>query len=164
MKKVLLIILVIGLFSFVGCSKGTKTEDGKTEYTCVKKGVNQSSSVSGHTWKEDLSHTAKLDDNQKLTYYVSTTFYMYNSKEDCDYWCDVKVDWNDEINKNNYSGGHRETTCKCENNEILEKYIYDDIPNLSSILRSDIKELKSDNTFDLDTWTAKYEKYGYNCN
>lgn len=163
-KKVIFGLIAIVILSTVGCGKGVKTEDGKTQFTCVKKGVEQTSSVSGHTWLEDLTYTAKLDDDGKLTYYSSTYKYMYNSKEACDYWCDIKVDWNDEINKKNYPGGHRETNCNCEKNEILEKYIYDDIPNLANILRSDIRELKSDNTFDLDKWTSKYEKIGYNCN
>jgi hypothetical protein len=46
----------------------------------------------------------------------------------------------------------------------MEEYIYDDIPNLDKYVRSDISELKGDNSFDLESWLNKYEKIGYNCN
>ena len=163
-KKVLLCMLVLlAIFITTWCGKGVKEEDGKTKFVCVKKGIKDSSSTSGTNWKEDITLTAKLDDNGKLAYYSSLYHYMYNSKEDCNHWCDIKVKWNDEINKKGYPGGHRVTTRKCDKNELDEEYVYDDIPNLASILRSDIRELKSDNTFDLDTWLQKKEKNNYNC-
>lgn len=168
MKKKYIILLLVALLIITGCSKGVKEKDEKTGkektvYTCVKKGIEDSSSTSGTKWKEDITFTAKLDDDGKLNYYSSLFKYMYNSKEDCDYWCDIKVNWNDEINAKNYPGGHRETNCACDKNELTEKYVYDDIPNLANILRSDINQLKDDNTFDLDDWIQKKEKNGYNC-
>lgn len=165
MKKLSIYLLcTILLIMLTGCGKGVKEEDDKTSFVCVKRGIKDTSSTSGTSWEEDITNTAKLDDNKKLTYYSTLYHYVYNSKEDCEYWCDIKVKWNDEINKNGYPGGHRETKCSCDKKELDEKYVYDDIPNLASILRSDIRELKSDNSFDLDAWLSKYEKINYNCN
>ena len=161
MKKVLFVIIV--LLVLTGCSKGVKGEDGKTKFSCKKVGIEDSSSTSGTSWEEDITATAKLDDDGKLVYYSTLYHYVYDSEEACNYWCDIKVDWNNDINKNNYSGGHRETKCTCDKKELDEEYIYDDIPNLASILRSDIKELKKDNTFDLDSWLSRHEKNNYNC-
>ena len=164
-RKILFsLLIIVVLFTITGCGKGVKTEDGKTAYKCFKKGIENSESVSGTNWKQDITFTVKLTDEGKLNYYSTLYKYMYNSKEDCNNWCDIKVKWNDEINANNYTGGHRVTTCKCENNELMEEYVYDDIENLASILRSDIKDLNADNTFNLDSWLQKRESNGYNCN
>ena len=162
-KRNMILFMLILLITVTGCGKGVKEDDGKTKFTCVKRGIQEKNESSGTSWEEEITHTAKVDDNGKLTYYSSLFHYVYNSKESCEYWCDIKVEWNKEINDNNYSGGHRETKCNCDKNELNEEYIYDDIPNLASILRSDIKELKKDNTFDLETWISRYEKYSYNC-
>ena len=161
MKKILFVVMI--LLVITACGKGVKGEDGKTKFACVKRGIKQTSDTSGTNWEEDITYTAKVDDNGKLAYYSTQYHYVYNSQEDCNYWCDIKVKWNDEINANGYAGGHRETKCSCDKKELNETYVYDDIPNLASILRSDIRELKKDNTFDLDTWLEKREKNGYNC-
>ena len=169
-KKLLLgICIVLTIFVITGCSKGVKEIDEKTGkernvFTCSKKGIKKDESTSGTSWTEDITFTAKVDNDGKLIYYSTLYHYMYNSKEDCDHWCDIKVDWNNEINDNHYSGGHRETTCACEKKELEEKYIYDDIANLASILRSDIRDLNDDNTFNLDAWIENREKYEYVCN
>lgn len=161
-KLVLSILVLLALFIVTGCSKGVKEKD-KTVYTCIKKGIEKSSSYAG-SYTLDVTNTAKLDNDGKLTYYSTKYNYKMKSKEDCNSSCDAATKWNDEINEKKYSGSHRETTCKCDKNEYIEEYIYDDIPNLASIVRSDITELKSDNKFDLETWLNKYEKIGYNCN
>lgn len=164
MKKILIYLLCVTLLVMLtGCSKGVRGEDGKTSYTCIKKGIHDSNSTTNSSWDEDITYTAKLDDNGKLTYYSSLFHYVYDSKESCDQWCDIKVKWNDEINEKKYPGGHRETKCSCDKKELDEKYVYDDIPNLANILRSDISNLKKDNTFELDKWIENREKYGYNC-
>ena len=166
-KKLLFSLLFITVLFITGCgSEGVKTADGKTEYTCIKNGIDDSIDSNGTkmNWKKDITYTAKLDDDGKLTYYSFLTHYMYNSSDDCNYWCDVKTKWNDEINSKNYTGGHRETNCACDKKELDEKYVYDDIPNLASILRSDIRELKSDNTFGIDSWLERFKKANYNCN
>ncbi len=166
-RKILLSLFIVCILA--GCGKSTSnkentsenTKKNKNEYVCTKKGIEDSSG--GKSWKKDITHTAKLDDDGKLTYYSTKDENTYESKADCEYWCDIKVKWNDEINAKNYTGGHRETTCKCENNILIEEYVYDDIANLAPILRSDIRQLKSDNTFDLDTWLDKRKNNGYNC-
>ena len=163
-KKIVFSLLIMMLICITGCGKGMKVDGDKTQYVCMKKGIEQSSSTSSTSWTEDITHTAKLAADNKLTYYSTKYHYYYKNKQDCDHWCDIKVDWNNEINKNNYQGGHRETNCNCAKNELIEEYIYDDIPNLARILRSDIRELNSDNTFNLTAWTEKLEKINYQCN
>ena len=159
MKKKLLLFIFIVLFVITGCKK--QEEDDSKKYECIKYGFEES--ISGMKWKQDIINTAKIDSSNKLVYYSSTYKYMYETKDDCDYWCDIKVKWNDEINSNRYSGGHGETKCNCKKKELTEIYIYDDIKNLAGILRSDIVDLKEDNTFDLDTWREKRLNNGYTC-
>lgn len=167
-RKLFLSLLVfVALFIITGCSKGVKTKDEKTgksrtEYVCIKKGIEQTSS--DKTYILDVTNTAKVDDDGKLTYYSTLSHYTLKLKDECDSSCATATKWNDEINAKNYSGSHRVTTCKCDKNEYTEEYIYDDITNLDKFVRSDISELKDDNTFDLETWLNKYEKIGYNCN
>ena len=158
MKKIILCLLIMLIITGCGATKDKNT------YVCTKTGVKDSSSVTNTSWEDDITRTAKLSDDKKLTYYSTFYRYMYETKEDCEYWCDIKVSWNDEFNDKKYPGGRRETKCACDKKELTEEYIYDDISNLASILRSDIRELKSDNSFDLDSWKALYEKNGYTCN
>ena len=157
----LLLITVLVLAS--GCKRGVI--EGKTEYTCERKNINDSAVVSTikMTWKKDITYKISMDDEGKLTYYSFLTHYMYNSTDDCNYWCDLDKKWNDEVNEKNYQGGHRETTCYCDKKELDEEYIYDDIPNLDNVLRYDIKELRSDNTFDISAWVDKYENERFDC-
>ena len=165
MKKKLLLCLfvLVALFTITGCGKGARGEDGKTTFTCVKKDIQRNDSLTNVSYTEDVKNIAKVDDDSKLVHYVTSYHYKYPTKESCLESCDAIKKWNDEINEKNYTGGHRETKCNCDNNEFTQEYIYDDIPNLASILRSDIKELKDDNTFDLENWINKYEKIKYNC-
>lgn len=169
MKRKIIILLLISLFIITGCGKGVKKTDektgkSKTEYTCIKKGIEKTSSVDGKKYTLDVTNIAHMDDDGKLIYYSTTNHYTLNSNDECNKSCETATKWNEEINAKNYTGSHRETNCKCDNNEYTEEYIYDDITNLDSFVRSDISELKSDNTFDLETWLNKYEKIGYNCN
>lgn len=172
-KTILGLVIIMSLFLITGCegaSKQTtekavkKDSKSKGEYVCIKKGIEETSSSSQTSWKEDITFTAKIDNDKKLTYYSSKYDYKYNSKKDCDYWCDIKVKWNDEFNEKNYKGGHRVTKCSCDKNELTEEYIYDDIPNLASILRSDIRQLNGDNSFDLKKWLEIRKKVNYKCN
>lgn len=168
-KIILSILIIIILITVTGCKKGVKTQDTKTgknrtEYTCIKKGIEKNSSTTDSTYTLDVTNQARLDDDGKLTYYSTKSHYTLKSKDECNKSCDTATKWNDEINEKKYSGSHRVTTCKCDNNEYTEEYIYDDITSLDSFVRSDISELKDDNSFDLDSWINKYEKIGYNCN
>lgn len=168
---------ILGLFVFTmmfvvtGCGKdiaSNKNESNvplkdRKNLTCERKGIEQNGGDSYGAYKEDITFVAKMDNDKKLTYYEAKHHYTYESEKDCNYWCDIKKEWNDEINKNNYKGGHRETTCTCNKKTLDEKYIYDDIPNLSSILRSDIRQLNDDNTFDVEAWLESKQKYEYKC-
>ena len=162
-RKLFVLIMLIAVVALTGCSKGVKEADGKTTFTCVKKGIERTSTLTKAKYTEDVTNQAKLDDNGKLTYYKTEYKYTYDSKEACEEDCSATKDWNDEINKNNYAGGHRETTCSCDKKEYKQAYIYDDIPNLANILRSDLTHLNEDNTFKIDEWVEHYEKYKYNC-
>ena len=174
MKKnfVLGLFLLTLLFTVTGCGKGTSTDEKESgvplkdrkNISCVKKGIEKKGSDSYGDYKQDITFTAKMDDDKKLTYYSQVSHYIYNSEGDCNYWCDIKTDWNNEINAKNYKGGHRETVCACNKKTLDEKYIYDDIPNLASILRSDIRQLNDDNTFDVESWLESKQKYEYKCN
>ena len=164
LKKVSVLLIIVFLFTLVGCSKGTKTEDNKVEYSCIKKGIQQHSKVTDDDYVEDVLNYAKLDENGKLVYYKHHYTYYYESVDRCNYWCDLKTDWSNNINAKVTDGHKRITTCSCENDKKVEEiYEYNDIPNLSSLTRTDIPELKNDNTFDLETWINKYEKINYNC-
>ena len=169
-KKILLGILVfVALFTITGCGKGVKEKDektgkDKTVYTCIKKNIDQKSSSTGNTYKLDVTNVAKLDDTGKLIYYSTKNTYTMKTKEECTSSCENATKWNNEINDKKYSGSHRETKCNCDKNVYMQEFIYDDIPNLDKFVRSDISELKDDNSFDLESWLNKYEKIGYNCN
>ena len=162
-KKVLFLLVIVLLFTITGCGKGVK-ENNLTVFTCVKKAIEKKSSSTGSAYTLDVINTAKLDENKKLTYYSTKSTYTMKSKEECNSSCEKAAKWNNEINNKKYSGSHRETKCKCDKNEYVEEFIYDDIKNLDNFVRSDISELKDDNTFDLDSWLNKYEKMDYNCN
>ena len=167
-KYILSLMIILALVIVTGCGKGVKEKDeetgkDKTVYKCVKKGIERKNSVTGKPYTLDVTNTAKLDDD-KLVYYSTLNHYTLETKDECEDSCSAAKEWNDEINDKEYAGGHRVTTCKCDSKEYTEEFIYDDIPNLDSILRSDIKELKNNNTFELDKWLEKYEKIKYNCN
>ena len=163
-KKILLgILILVALFTITGCGKGTKTEDGKTQFTCIKKDE-ELKTLTGEKYKNDSKYTAKVDDDRKLIYYEEEIVHKYNSKDVCEEEYDYFKDRNDDLNEAGYPGAHKETTNNCSNNEVKEQKIYDDIKNLHSIHRSDIKQLKEDNSFDVDTWISKKEANGYSCN
>ena len=169
-KIIVLLLLFISLFIITGCQKGVKTTDEKTgksrtEYVCKKVGIERENTV-GEKYKYtvDVTNTAKLDDDGNLIYYSTLSHYTIPTVDQCNDSCEVAKEWNDEINAKNYKGGHRVTTCNCDKKEYSQEQVYDDIANLDSILRSDISELKEDNSFDLDAWISRYEKVGYTCN
>lgn len=128
-KKILLGIMVIVLLLITnGCSKGVKEKDKqtgkeKTVYTCIKKGIERKSNSTDNTYTLDVTNTAKLDDDGKLTYYSTKSKYKMKSKEECNSSCEKATKWNNEINDKKYSGSHRKTTCNCNNNEYIEEYI-----------------------------------------
>ena len=167
-RKVLFLLIIVMLFVITGCGKGIKESDEKTgkdrsSFSCVKKGIERTSSSTGSTYTLDVTNTAKVDDGGILTYYSTKYTYTMKSNDECNSSCEIATKWNKEINDKKYSGSHRETTCKCDKNEYTEEYIYDDISNLDGFVRSDTSELKSDNSFDLESWLNKYENIGYNC-
>jgi hypothetical protein len=83
-KKILLGILVfVALFTITGCGKGAKTEDGKTQFTCIKKDKEETT-LSGEKYKNDSKYTAKVDDDGKLIYYEEEIVHKYNSKDVCE--------------------------------------------------------------------------------
>lgn len=170
-KLVLGLFLLIMIFTITGCGKDTASGEKESNVplkdrknlTCERKGISQNGGDSYGPYKEDITFVAKMDNDKKLTYYEVLHHYTYESEKDCNYWCDIKKDWNDEINKNNYKGGHRETSCSCNKKVVEEKFIYDDINNLASILRSDIRQLNDDNTFNVEEWLELRQKYEYKC-
>ena len=163
-KKVLLgLFVILTLCIITGCGTGVKTEDGKTQFTCTKKDKEETT-LSGEKYKNDYKYTAKIDDDGKLTYYEEEVVHKYTTKELCEEEYGIFKDWNDDLNKAGYPGAHKVTTNNCNDNEVKEQKIYDDIKNLHSIHRSDIKQLKDDNIFNVDEWIQKKESNGYNCN
>lgn len=169
MKKKFVLGLILSLLIITGCekentvAKGSNVKKDKNTHICIKKDVKQKGGEDYDEYSEDITYTAKLDKDKKLKHYSSLFEYTYKTKKDCDYWCDIKTKWSKDINDKNYKGGHRETKCSCDKNKLTEEYVYDDIENLDSILRSDIRELNSDNTFDLDAWLKRYKKFNYTC-
>lgn len=162
------LLVVVALFMFTGCEKKESSEkkdskENKNEHTCVKTNIKKTDSLSGYTYVEDITRTAKLDDDGKLTYYYVLEKFKYENKEACEDSCDATKSWNDEINAKNYTGGRRITTCKCDSNIYTVEYVYDDIENLDPILRSDISELEKDNTFKLNDWLNKFKKISFKC-
>ncbi len=162
MKKYLLLLLVV-LLVISGCSKEVKTEDNKTLFTCTKKGVKESSKVTDDTYTKDIKYQAKLDDDGKLLHYTTDFIYYYESVDRCNYYCDLKTEWTNDINKKNYSGFKRIVNCNCSKEKKVQETSEYDINNLDSFLRDDIQKMNSDNTFRLDEWLEKYEKADYNC-
>ena len=160
MKKKDIIVILLVMFVLSGCGKKAKDNN---KHICEKKGIERTESVSEISYIEDVTNSAIVNDEGKLTYYSTLYHYTYNSKEDCFYWCDIKTKWNNDINSQFMNGGRRETKCTCDNHDLTEEYLYTDILHLDKTLRSDINELNDDNTFRLDEWTQKYEKIGYNC-
>ena len=167
-KKLLMLVMLLCLGLLItGCGKGKKEKDEKTGvektvYECVKNDVSDSSSSTNIKWKEDITYTAKLTEDGKLDHYTMKFVYKYENNDNCNYYCDVKTKWNNDINAKNYSGLKRETNCRCDSLEVTENYEYD-ISNLEKTMRIDIKELKEDDSFDLDAWIEKYEKAKFNC-
>lgn len=163
-KVFLSLFILLTICILTGCGKGAKTADGKTQFTCSKNGEAGTSSLIEGSYTHDSKFVAKVNDDGKLEYFSEKDHYTHDTKESCEKSCNDMKEWNDEINAKGYKGGHRVTTCNCDKNEWEQEKIYDDIPNLSSTLRSDIKQLKDDNTFNVDEWIQKKESNGYNCN
>lgn len=136
--------------------------DNKTEYTCKKNNIAQTD-INGNKYKVDNKYYAKLDEENKLVKYSYTATEHYEDKAVCNSSCEIITDWNNEIMEKNYSGFVRSTKCDCKKGDITQVTEYD-IKTLDKYMRVDIRELKEDNTFELDTWISKFKKVGYNCN
>ena len=168
-KNLIIILFSLTLIVITGCGRGVKEKDEKTGkernvFTCIKNGIEQTSSDKKESYTMSQKEVAKVDNDGYLIYYSSKSTYTMKSKESCEKSCETAKKWNDEINAKNNPGSHRDTKCNCDKNEYSQERIYDDIPNLSKYVRSDINNLKDDNTFDIDEFIKHYEKYGYNCN
>lgn len=168
-KKIMLGMVVLSLFILVGCNNkesGKKdeieTKKDRNLHTCIKKDIEQTNKANGDKYVEDIEFIAKVDDDKKLQNYTMNYTYRYETKEVCESTCDIKTRWNDDINAKKYSGLVRKTECNCNDKTIKEISEYD-IANIDKFLRSDISQLKSDDTFDLDTWLSFYEAKKYKC-
>ena len=161
-KKIILgLLVIVGLFTITGCSKGTKTDDNKTLFNCVKNNISDGDSDST---TRDIKRSAKVDDDGKLLYYTNDFIYYYDSEDKCNEWCDIKTKWYKDMEEKNYSGLKNTVNCSCSKEKSLEAKSEYDITNLDSFLRDDIPNMKDDNTFELEEWINKYKKGNYNCN
>lgn len=167
MKKIILsLFVIIALLSLTGCGKEVnKTKSikkNKNEYVCVKKNVDQENSVNHVKYKATYEHSVEIKNKKAKRYRIKTT-YVFNTKEECEDSCEVTTDWNNEINEKNYSGFVRKTECSCDRktyNDITEY----NIEKLDKYLRSDIRSLNDDNSFELDSWLEKHKNSDYKCN